>query len=235
MIKFNSPLIKGTLIKRYKRFLADVKLESGEEITAHCPNTGSMKTCQWEGATVYLTHHDDPKRKLKYTWELTETDGGYICVNTHRPNRIVEQAILDDQIPELSGYANLKREKKYGENSKIDLFLSGHESQPDCYVEIKNVTLKEGDTITFPDAVTTRGTKHLNELQNVAKAGDRAVIFYLVNRPDGKEFGIAGDIDPVYNETFKKVTKKDVEVLIYQSKASMEGIEIDQKLPLTKA
>ncbi len=231
MIKFQSPLLKGTLISRYKRFFADVELENGEIVTAHCPNTGSMKTCRDEGATVYLLHNPSPTRKLDYTWELTETEGGFILINTHRPNKIVENAILNKEIPELIGYSELRREVKYGEKSRIDLLLENHSSSPDCYVEIKNVTLKNGDTANFPDSVTERGTKHLLELEAMATNGFRAVIFYLVNRPDVTAFNVAREIDPVYCTTFDKVIQNGVEVLIYQTSITTSQITIKGPLP----
>lgn len=232
MIKFQSPLLKGTLISRYKRFFADVKLENGEVVTAHCPNTGSMKTCRDEGATVYLLHNPSPTRKLDYTWELTETAGGFILINTHRPNKIVEDAILNNEIAELNGYANLRREVKYGEKSRIDLLLENHSSLSDCYVEIKNVTLKDGDTAIFPDSVTERGTKHLLELEKMADEGFRAVIFYLVNRPDVSSFDVAREIDPKYCEAFDKAIKNGVEVLIYQTGITTSHIAIKKQLML---
>ena len=232
MIEFQSPLIKGKLINRYKRFFADVELENGDIVTAHCPNTGSMKTCRDEGATVYLLHNPSPTRKLAYTWELTETYGGFILINTHRPNKIVEDAILNNEIAELKGYADLRKEVKYGEKSRIDLLLENHPSSPDCYVEIKNVTLKDGDTAIFPDSKTERGTKHLMELEKMAANGFRAVIFFLVNRPDVSSFDVAREIDTVYCATFDKVIHNDVEVLVYQTRITTSEISINKSLPL---
>jgi len=233
MIEFPSSLVKGKLISRYKRFFADVKLDNGEVVTAHCPNTGSMKTCRDEGATVYLLHNPSPTRKLDYTWELTETEGGYILINTHRPNKIVEDAILNKEIQELKGYRGLRREVKYGEKSRIDLLLENHATYPDCYVEIKNVTLKQENVGIFPDSVTERGTKHLIELESMVAKGFRAVIFYLVNRPDVKSFDVARKIDPKYCATFDKVINKGVEVVIYQTRISISEIAIDKALPLS--
>lgn len=233
MIKFPSTLIKGKLISRYKRFFADVALENGETITAHCPNTGSMKTCRDEGATVYVIYNPSPTRKLDYTWELTETEGGFILINTHRPNKIVEDAILNGEIPELKGYADLRREVKYGEKSRIDLLLENHKSTADCYVEIKSVTLKDGERAIFPDSVTERGTKHLLELQKTAEQGFRAVIFFLVNRPDVSSFDVAREIDPVYGETFDKVIKNGVEVIVYQTNITTSEISLAGPLPIT--
>ena len=239
MIEFPSTLKKGKLISRYKRFFADVELDTGEIVTAHCPNTGSMKTCRDEGATVYLLHNPAPTRKLDYTWELTETEGaclsgkqGFILINTHRPNKIVEDAILNEEIAELKGYADLRKEVKYGEKSRIDLLLENHSSSPDCYVEIKNVTLKDGDRAIFPDSVTERGTRHLLELESMAAKGFRAVIFFLVNRPDVSSFDVAREIDSVYCTTYDKATQNGVEVLVYQTLITTSEISIAKPLPL---
>lgn len=233
-MKFDKPVVKAKLLKRYKRFLADAILEDGTEVTAHCPNTGSMKTCWEEGDTVYFTHHDDPKRKLKYTWELSETTGGFIGINTNTPNKLAFEAIENDQIKELIGYAILKREVKYGENSRIDIHLSQGEKLPDCYVEIKNVTLfdHEKNALTFPDSVTTRGQKHLEELMNVLDEGKRAVMLYILNRPEGDYFTPAAEIDPVYAELLKKAYKKGVEVLAYRVESTPNEIKLTTKVPV---
>jgi sugar fermentation stimulation protein A len=228
-LKFDPPNIKGTLVKRYKRFLADVVLEDGIEVTAHCPNTGSMTSCWEEGDTVYLSPSTNPKRKLPYTWELSKTKGGYIGINTNRPNQIVFEAIENGDIASLKGYKSMKREVKYGENSRIDILLSDHKTKPDCYIEIKNVTLydKENNRLLFPDAVTTRGQKHLLELSKVADSGKRAVMFYLINRPEGDFFSPAKDIDPKYSELLKESKKSGVELLAYRVKATPKEIKID--------
>ncbi len=230
-MKFGQPLVKGTIQNRYKRFLADVVLEDGTEIVAHCANTGSMKTCWSKGDTIYLTYHDNPKRKLKYSWEFTVVQGGMIGINTARPNAVVDWAINSDQIPELVGYDKIKREVKYGSrNSRVDLLLErGNEK---CYVEVKNATLYDSrkDLIVFPDAVTERGLKHLLELEEMVKSGHRAVLFFLVNRPEGDAFSIAGDIDPKYAETLEIVASAGVEVLAYRAEPSMEGITIGKRV-----
>lgn len=231
MVKFSKKLQKGTLVKRYKRFLADVTLADGETVTAHCPNTGSMKTCGDCGDTVYLAHHDDPKRKLKYTWELTRTKGGYIGVNTSRPNQVVEAAVRSQAIPELSGYETLRREVKYGTSSRIDLLLED-EGHPTCYVEIKNTTLLAGDRVVFPDAVTTRGLKHLKELTKLVKTGHRAVMFYFVNRPEGGAFGPAADIDPNYAKALEEAMEAGVEVLAYRSRPTLTGMGIGEPVEI---
>lgn len=226
MLEFSIPLKKGTLIKRYKRFFADVKLEDGQEVVSHCPNTGSMKSCGSPGDTVFLQPSDNPKRKLAYTWEYTQVPGGFIGINTQRPNRIVEAAIREGLIPELRGYESIQREKAYGERSKIDLLLS-KKGLPDCYVEIKNVTLREGNQILFPDAVTERGQKHLREMMQLIRSGKRAVMFYLINRPDGELFAPAQHIDPQYAELYCEAKNAGVEMLHYRAKATLDGMTVD--------
>lgn len=233
-MKFDPPLIKATLIKRHKRFLADVKLSNHTTATAHCPNTGSMKGCWKEGDTVYLSESSNPKRKLKYTWELSKTNGGYIGINTHRPNEIVLEAIKSGNIKALSGYESFKKEVKYGERSRIDLFLSGHKTEKDCFVEVKNVTLwnEKKDRVEFPDAVTTRGQKHIEELTKVVESGKRAAMFFLVNRPEGRYFSPAFEVDPKYSDMLKNSTKKGVEVYAYRTKTSPFDICVSEQLEI---
>ena len=231
MIVFSKPLTKATLIRRYKRFLADAALNDGTVVTAHCPNTGSMNTCGAPQDTIYLLHSDDKKRKLSYTWELTETEGGFIGINTHRPNRIVEDAIARDAIPELLGYANMKREVKYGTNSKIDLLLTDPEKKP-CYVEIKNVTLLEGPALMFPDAVSVRAQKHLKELEKAAQQGKRSVIFFLCNRPEGKYVDAAKHIDPKYAEALDRAISNGVEAICYRVDANLKRLTIGESVPI---
>lgn len=231
MVPFSTTLHKARLEKRYKRFFADVVLDNGTKATAHCPNTGSMATCMSPGATVWLTFSDDPKRKLKWTWELTETDGGYIGINTMMPNRVVEHSIRAGLLPELSGYSGIQREVKYGTNSRIDILLTG-DGRPDCYVEIKNTTLFNGVNVLFPDAVTERGQKHLRELAAMAKKGHRAVIFFFVNRPEGMAFAPADDIDPVYGKLLREVHKAGVEIIAYRAGHSMDGITTTSSLEI---
>ena len=230
-MKFETPLIKGTLIKRYKRFLADVTLENGDMITAHCANSGSMLSVKDEGATVWLSFNDSPKRKLKYTWELVEVDNALVGINTSHPNKIVEEAILAGNVKELIGYKSLRREVKYGQNSRIDILLED-DDKPKCYVEVKNVTLKRENRADFPDAVTSRGAKHLRELGDMVEEGARSVMFYLVQRPDCDIMDIARDIDPTYDEELKNAIKRGVEVICYQCRLSTEEISVDQALPV---
>ena len=221
-------LIKGNLVKRYKRFLADVILENGEQITAHVPNSGAMTSCIKENCDVWVSFHDNIKRKLKYTLELTKMDDILICTNTGVANKIAIEAIENSTIKELQGYTSLKPEQKYGQNSRIDILLENENQK--CYVEVKSVSLKINDNLAFPDSVTSRGTKHLNELYDMVKDGHRAVMLYVVQRTDDLPFRLACEIDKKYCEAFAEVTKKGVEVLVYQSNISLEKIEIKKYL-----
>ena len=221
-------LIKGKLIKRYKRFLADIILEDGQEITAHVPNSGAMTSCIEDNCDVWVSFHDNPKRKLKYTLELTKMSENLICTNTGVANKIAIEAIENSTIKELQGYTSLKPEQKYGQNSRIDILLENENQK--CYVEVKSVSLKINDNLAFPDSVTSRGTKHLNELYDMVKDGHRAVMLYVVQRTDDLPFRLACEIDKKYCEAFAEVTKKGVEVLVYQSNISLEEIEIKKKL-----
>lgn len=231
-MQFNTPLIKGKFVRRYKRFFVDAELENGETVVAHCANTGSMKGLKDEGNDAYLTPVDDPKRKLKYTLEMLGTPTSLVGVNTSRPNALVEEAILAGNIESLNGYENLKREVKYGQNSRIDIFLSGHGTLPNAYVEVKNVTLAEGNAALFPDAVTTRGAKHLDELVEMVDQGHRAVMFYLIQRTDCTHFSPAAEIDPTYTQKLKKAEAKGVEILAYSCKMSDTEIVVDQKVEI---
>jgi len=228
-MKFKNTLIQGKLIKRYKRFLADVKLKNGEVITAHCANPGSMQTVNIEGSNVWLSPANNPKRKLKYTWEMIELNKYKIGINTSLPNHIVKEAIIKNQIPELNGYKNLKSEVKYGSNSRIDILLSSS-SKPDCYVEVKNVTMrrenKDYSIAEFPDSVTARGKKHLIELTEMVSHGFRSVMFFLIQREDCNYFSIASDIDPEYSEAFNQAMNAGVELLCYKCKLTSQSIEI---------
>ncbi|WP_044418351.1 DNA/RNA nuclease SfsA [Halarcobacter anaerophilus] len=221
-------LYKGRLIKRYKRFLADIILENGEEITAHVPNSGAMTSCIEPNCEVWVTFHDNPKRKLKYTLELTKMNENLICTNTTVANKIAIEAIKNGTIKELQNYTSLKPEQKYGKNSRIDILLENENKK--CYVEIKSVTLKIDEMLAFPDAVTSRGTKHLIELSDMVKEGHRAVMLYVIQRTDQLPFRLAEEIDKKYAQTFKEVTKNAVEVLVYQSNINLEKIEIEKRV-----
>ena len=219
----------GTLIKRYKRFLADVRLETGEIVTAHCANSGSMRQCAEPNRTVYLSRHDNPKRKLKYTWELIEMPESLVGVNTMVPNRLVEQSIRADRIQEVLGYDRISREVKVG-NSRLDLRLT-QESGPDCFIEIKNCTLVENGEASFPDAVTTRGRKHLTELQQLVKNGNRCVMFFLIQRMDAKRFTPADRIDPAYGTELRKAFANQVEIVVYDVSITLDRIAIGKRIP----
>lgn len=227
-MKFDK-LFHGKLLKRYKRFLADIILDDGQTITAHVPNSGKMTSTIEDACDVWVSFHNNPKRKLKYTLELTKIDNQLICTNTGHANKVAIEAIKNGTIKELQGYDSLKPEQKYGQNSRIDILLEDSSGKK-CYVEVKSVTLKLDDSLAFPDAVTTRGTKHLNELCDMALKGHRAVMLYVVQRTDNLPFRLAHEIDENYVNTFKKVTKNGVEVLVYQSDITLEDINISKKI-----
>lgn len=228
---FEKPLIEGTLIKRYKRFLADVELENGEMITAHTPNTGSMLGCCTPGSRVWLSDSGNPKRKYRLGWEIVETQPGVLVgINTSLANTLVCEAIEDGVINELRDYRSLRREVRYGdENSRIDLLL---DSDPDCYVEVKNVTLADNGIARFPDAVSQRGTRHLRELERVVRDGKRGVIVFCVQRMDTDEFRPADDIDTEYGRTLRLVMKNGVEALAYRASINPQSIQLDTPLPV---
>jgi len=220
------------LVKRYKRFLADVTLDTGETITAHCANPGAMTGLKDPGLPVYLSTSDNPKRKLKFSLEAVEINEKLVGIDTSLPNRIVEQAIASDEISELTGYGSMRREVKYGENSRIDLLLES-EGRPPAYVEVKSVTLmRQPGLAEFPDSVTTRGTKHLHELARMAASGHRAVMLYLVQRMDCETFSIAADIDPDYAKALEKARDAGVETLCYDCQIDTGGLGIRRSLPL---
>lgn len=223
---FNPPLLSGRLIKRYKRFLADIELGSGEVITAHCANPGALLGVTTPGLPVWVSHTPDPNRKLAHTWQIVEADNTYVGVNTSLPNRLAEEAILGGKIPDLFGYAELKREVKYGQNSRIDWLLT-HPDKPPCYVEVKNVHLKRGSGAEFPDSVTTRGAKHLRELEAIAATGARAVMLYIIQRNDCSHLSFAADIDPVYAATAAHALSHGVEALAYGCAVTPAGIEVE--------
>ncbi|WP_417520011.1 DNA/RNA nuclease SfsA [Minwuia sp.] len=225
-MEFPSALTEARLIRRYKRFLADVELPSGEVVTAHCPNPGSMLSLIEPEAsqTVWLSHSADPKRKLAWSLELLQVADTLVCVNTQRPNRAAEEAVAAGEIPELSGYDTVRREVRYGEGSRIDLLLQ-KDGRPDCYVEIKSVTMsRQEGLIEFPDSVTKRGRKHLIELSGMAARGHRSVMLFLSPRADGRLFRPAADIDPAYAEALLSARHAGVELLCYTCAVSPGGI-----------
>ncbi|MBL24262.1 MAG: DNA/RNA nuclease SfsA [Rhodospirillaceae bacterium] len=230
-MKFPAPLQKATLLKRYKRFLSDMELPDGSEVVAHCANPGSMMGLVEPGSEVWLSANTNPKAKLDWRWELVRVDGQLVGINTRHPNRIAELAVAGGAIAELTGYGTIRREVKYGENSRIDLLLED-DAKPTCYVEIKNVTLKREGFAEFPDSVTKRGAKHLGELANMVAEGHRAVMFYLAQRNDCEGFRLAPDLDPGYAEAFEAATAAGVEAICYACEISTDAIEIARPLPI---
>jgi len=234
-MQFSEPLVRAQLIRRYKRFLADVIFADGSIATAHCANPGSMLGLAEPGAEVWLSRSTSPGRKLAWSWELLRLGPHLVGINTAHPNRLATEAIASALIPELAGYELVRREVKYGRNSRIDLLLSAP-GRPDCYVEVKNVHLKRDRDLPglaeFPDSVTARGTKHLAELADMVAAGHRAVMLYLAQRGDCDRFAIAADIDPAYAAALAQALAKGVEVLCYCCRISQEAIEVDQPLAL---
>ncbi|MEO0979932.1 MAG: DNA/RNA nuclease SfsA [Pseudomonadota bacterium] len=225
-MKFAEPLVGGRLVKRYKRFLADVVLDGdGGEITAHCANPGSMLGLKEPGARVWLSRSDNPKRKLKYSWEIIEADGALVGINTAHPNKLVEEAIEGGRITELSGYASLRREVKYGKNSRIDVLLEDAAGGK-TYVEVKNVHLmRQPGLAEFPDSVTARGAKHLGELADMVAEGHRAAMVFLVQRPDCGRLSLAEDIDPAYAAAFRAARSAGVEVYAIGCDVRLDGID----------
>ena len=229
-MKFTTPLIEGRLEKRYKRFFADVTLDSGTTVTAHCANTGAMAGIKEPGLRVWLSPADNPKRKLKYTWEIVEAQDTLIGTLPARANELAEAAVLDGRILELGGYGSLRREVKYGENSRIDLLLED-DHRPPCWVEVKNVHwMRQPSLAEFPDGVTARGAKHLNELAAKARSGERAVQLFVVQRDDCDRLRPADDLDPVYGKTLREAAAAGVEVLAYACTVSTDGIEISRSM-----
>jgi sugar fermentation stimulation protein A len=238
---FATPLVRGRLIRRYKRFLADVMLESepwnGHAVTAHCPNPGAMLGLTEADAEVWLSRSDDPKRSLAWTWEMIQVDGNaaparaLVGINAARPNRIAEEAIAAAGVPELAGYDAIRREVRYGERSRVDLVLERGEAR--CYVEVKNVHLmREAGLAEFPDSVTARGARHLRELAAVAAGGARAVVLFVAQRADAQRFAVAADIDPAFQAAARAARAAGVEMLCYRCALSTQQIVLDKALPV---
>ncbi|MBK8322904.1 MAG: DNA/RNA nuclease SfsA [Betaproteobacteria bacterium] len=230
-MKFAAPLVEGRLVKRYKRFLADVELEGGGAITAACPNTGSMMGCCEPGSRVWLSESDSPTRKYRHTWEIVESARELVGINTGLPNRLVREAIETGVIAGLSGYGSIRPEVAFGEErSRIDLLLEDA-ARPACYVEVKNVTAAvTGRVALFPDAVSERGAKHLRELMRLKGQGLRAVLVFCVQRGDVDEVRPADAIDPVYGRTLREAIAAGVEVMAWRAKVSTRDIAIDTSL-----
>ena len=232
-MKFSPALQSATLIQRYKRFLADVVTPAGVHLTLHCPNTGAMTGCATPGDTVWYSTSENLKRKYAHTWEITETQqGAFICVNTQRANQLVKEAIATHIIPELTGYGSIKGEVKYGEEgSRIDFMLQA-DDRPECYIEVKSVTLADRDNGYFPDAVTLRGQKHLRELMSVAATGKRAVLLFAVLHSAIERFSPARHIDPKYAQLLNEAQKQGVEILAYKAELSADNMTLKSTLPV---
>ena len=230
-MQFPLPLRRATLIRRYKRFLSDHRLDDGTAVTAHVANPGAMTGLADEGFETWLSPAASPKRKLAWSWELVRAEGGLVGVNTGWPNRLAAEAIAAEAIPALAGYDGMRREVAYGAGSRVDLLLEA-DARPPCYVEVKNVHLKRGPVAAFPDSVTARGTKHLRELAAVAEGGGRAVMLYIVQRADCARFALAADIDPAYAAAFAQARASGVEALAYACRLSPDGIAVDRPLPI---
>ena len=233
-MKFPLPLVEGRLVKRYKRFLADVILEDGSEVTAHCANPGSMLGLKEPGSRVWLSPSDNPKRKLKFSWEVLEADGALVGINTAHPNKLVEEALEAGRIEGLREFASLRREVKYGKNSRIDILLE-RDGGGLTYVEVKNVHLmRETGLAEFPDTVTARGARHLDELAAMVRAGHRAVMVYLVQRGDCERLRLCRDLDPAYCAAFDRATACGVEAVAIQCQISPEAIVPAKVIPLVE-
>lgn len=235
-MRFPHSLIRGRLIRRYKRFLAEVELDDGEIITASCPNTGSMRGLSAPGSHIWLSTSDNPKRKYRHTWELVENDLGHgpvlVGINSGHPNRLVEKAITAGTLEALRGYESMKREQAYGKASRIDLLLEDP-VKGRAYVEIKNVhMMRESGLAEFPDSVTQRGLRHLQELGDMAEAGHRAVMVYLIQRSDAQGLRMAADIDPAYAAGLAKAIERGVEALAYRCRVTCEEIRVTDPVPL---
>ncbi len=223
-------LIQGTLLRRYKRFIADVELEDGTVVSAHCPNSGRMTGCSDPGSPVWISPASNPKRKLKYTLEMIKMPDSLVGINTGVPNKLVAKAIEDQVIPELSGYGGLRMEVPYGANSRVDIMLS-EEGRRDCLVEVKNCTLVEDRRAMFPDAVTARGLKHLEELEKALSQNKRSVMFFLIQRMDADVFAPADHIDPAYGAALRRVCTNGVEALAWDVDMDLHSLRLNRPLP----
>ena len=232
-MRFPTPLVPGRLIRRYKRFLADVALDGGGDAVAHCPNPGSMIGLAEPGMRVWLEPNDDPRKKLRYSWKLVELAGGHWAgIDTAVPNRVVGEALRAGRVAELAGYSGVRAEVAYGAASRVDFLLAG-EGLPAAYVEVKNVHLRrEGAWAEFPDCVTARGAKHLEELAAMVRAGHRAVMLYLVQRTDCARFRLAADLDPAYARAFAAAREAGVEALCYGTEIGLDGVRFGAPLPI---
>lgn len=232
-MQFASPLVPATLLRRYKRFLADVRLDDGQELTVHCANPGAMTGLAEPGLRIWLEESANPKRKLRYSWKLVELpDGHFAGVDTSVPNRVIGEALRAGAIPQFEGHSNIRPEVRYGEGSRVDFLLTGGPKR-DAFVEVKNVHLRRREDIAeFPDCVTARGTRHLRELARIALGRGRAVMIYFVQRTDCARVRLASDIDPVYAATFAEARQGGVEALAYRAEIGLDGIRLGPPVPI---
>ena len=227
-MKFKDRLLQGTLIKRYKRFFVDIKHQN-KTITAHCPNSGSMMGLLYPGNKVWFSKSNDPKRKLKYTLQIIEINKKKVGINTHLTNKIIFESLKEKKIKNLIKFTDIKAEVKFSEKTRFDFLIQNNKDK--CFLEVKNVTLvRKNGVAEFPDAITSRGTKHLNELINAKKKGYESYILYLIQREDCKSFKIAEDIDSEYKNTFNKALKNEVQILCYDCKLTNEEIKINNQI-----
>ena len=235
-MRFQTELVPARLIRRYKRFLADCQLEDGTEVTAHCANPGSMLGLAEEGMRIWVEPNDDPKRKLKWAWKLVDHGAGHFTgVDTALPNRALKAALMAGDVPGLTGYDTIRPEQKYGQNSRIDFLLQGAD-RPDAYVEVKSVTLsRQPGLAEFPDSVTARGRKHLEELALVAQGGQRAVMLYLVQRTDATRVTLAADIDPAYAAAAQAAAAAGVEFMALDCTITPEAVRLNRPLPFAQS
>jgi sugar fermentation stimulation protein A len=228
---FPQPLVRGQLVRRYKRFLADIVTEDGTELTVHCPNPGAMLGLNMPGLPVWISRSPDPKRKLAHTLEIVEVDGGLVGINTMAPNRLVAEALAVDAIPELTGYSSHRREVKYGLASRVDFLLEG-EGRPRCWLEIKNCHLRRAGTLAeFPDCVAARSARHLRELEAMAAQGDRAVVLFVVQRTDCDAFSACAELDPAFASALTHAAEAGVEVLVYGCEIETTGVRVARPMP----
>lgn len=229
-MKWSEPLIQATILKRYKRFLADIDID-GKMVTVHVPNTGSMQSCWEPNWKCALSVSSNPTRKMPHTLELTHNGETWIGVNTGNANKLAKIWLTENQIPGLSGYTKVIPEKKIGD-SRVDFYLEGHPTEPPCYVEVKNVTLKLAGIAQFPDSVSERGQKHLRELMQIKKSGLRAAMLYVVQREDVSVFAPAASIDPEYARILKEARNSGVEIFVYQCRMGLQELSLGQSLPI---
>ncbi|MBI5507417.1 MAG: DNA/RNA nuclease SfsA [Deltaproteobacteria bacterium] len=230
-MRFERPLLEGTLVRRYKRFLADVKLDNGTEVTVHCANPGSMMGCSEPGSKVLVSVASDPRRKFKHQLEIIYAGRIPVGIHTGRPNSVVAEGIGKGVVPELAGYATMRREVLYGRDRRVDLLLEGNGLRS-CFVEVRGVSMASGDVAMFPDAMTDNGVGEMAELVDIVREGNRAMVFFLAQRADVQRFKIADAIDTEFGQALRDAIARGVEVVCYRAKVTKRGIELDRQLPV---